>query len=136
MALPVAGAEATALLRQLIAEYAERYAIDYGMGVLDAAQDGAGAGDVRLTLASKLEEPAALLSLLCFVLGDQLAERLSSLLPEGGIASNERRARLKEIDAELLSIERAEESLIRELEAAGFSGERRLDASSSVLLED
>lgn len=51
-----------------------------------------------------------------------------------GLAADDRQARLRAIDAELVALEREEETLIRELAEAGVVVDRRGDASPAVVL--
>ena len=61
-----------------------------------------------------------------------LSEHYGTLTP--GLAADERATRLRAIDAEVVSLEREEETLIRELADAGVVVDRRGDASPAAVL--
>ncbi|MEZ5590150.1 MAG: hypothetical protein R3F53_05375 [Gammaproteobacteria bacterium] len=82
----------------------------------------------------------ALWSLACWVHGETLIDPLMTLVEQrlpkdAGISLNERNKRLKKIESELLRLEREEEKLICELEAAGDEIIRRADADPAIVLE-
>jgi BMFP domain-containing protein YqiC len=62
---------------------------------------------------------------------DAIQRELSTRLP--GLPRNEREARLREIDQQLLTLERAEETMIEEA-AAGITIARRVDADPRAVL--
>jgi hypothetical protein len=67
---------------------------------------------------------------------DAVLSALTRHLDDGDdLAKPERAARLAAFDAELLQLERAEEALIREIEAAGGLALRRADANPVVVLD-
>lgn len=82
----------------------------------------------------------ALWPLACWLHGDTLIDPLMGLVEQrlpkdAGISLSERTKRLKKIESELARLEREEEQLICELEAAGEEVIRRADADPAIVLE-
>ena len=84
-----------------------------------------------------VDRTANLGDLLVPLLGvDVVLSALTRHIEDGDdLARPERAARLVALDAELLQLERDEEALIREIEAAGGDVLRRADASPAVVLD-
>jgi len=63
---------------------------------------------------------------------EAIQREISGRLP--GLPQDERAARLKEINQQLLALEMSEEAMIEEAEAAGIRIARRVDANPRVVL--
>jgi hypothetical protein len=63
-----------------------------------------------------------------------MREALLAQMPTSGISAEERVSKLSKINAELLSLEMAEEATLREIEATGATMPRRADANPEILL--
>lgn len=130
---PRSAAEAERCLAALINQGARRYA-DRQAYMVCASPTG------QLAPSDLIPgTPEGLFDFLCATLGDRIIEQLATLLGEqcrAGLSSAERAQRLAELDAALGKLERAEEKLISEAEAAGLTLLRRADADPAVILED
>jgi|GEM_PF-6695054 hypothetical protein len=74
-------------------------------------------------------------AMFCAMFPEQTREFMLRNLPTNGLAEAERTKRIKALDAQVLKLERAEETALREIEAAmGATMPRRPDASPEVLL--
>lgn len=77
--------------------------------------------------------------LLCFCMGDtikaKLAETIKAMEFDEGPPAAERPELIKALDKQILDLERKEEALIREAEAAGIKLLRHPDANPAVVLE-
>ncbi len=78
--------------------------------------------------------PSRLSGLLCFLLRDQLHDKLANLLPHGGTSLDKRLSAIATLETELFSVEVQEEELITQAESFGINLLRRADADPAAIL--
>lgn len=132
---PLTKAEAAERIQAWLDAEAKRARLDLMAG--EFAAPGRGPGHpFRVPVRAGEQRSADLGPIIAALFPDQVREALLAALPDdaGAIAMTDRPGRLAELDARVRDLERQEETLIDEAEAAGVEITRRPDANPDAIL--